>query len=269
MSWIEALILGIIQGLTEFLPVSSSGHIEIGKAVLGLNINDPLLFSLTVHLATALSTIVVFRLDIWMLIKLIFEREWWNAGRQYALYILISMIPAGFVGLFFKDDIEMLFDNNTLLVGLMLLITGLLLFLTTQVRKKRGKINIVVAAIVGIAQAIAILPGISRAGATIATGLLLGAERSRMARFSFLMVLPVIIGASILELKDYFDMRAAGNVEQIGDVSPGALVVGFLAAFVSGLFACKWMINLVRNSKLEYFAWYCFAAGLVSIAVSL
>ncbi|MCB0484368.1 MAG: undecaprenyl-diphosphate phosphatase [Flavobacteriales bacterium] len=269
MGLIEALVLGIIQGLTEFLPVSSSGHIELGKAVLGVHVKDPLLFSLTVHLATALSTIVVFRLDIWMLTKLIFEREWWNAGRQYALYILITMVPAAFVGLFFKDDIEMLFDSNTLLVGLMLLITGLLLFLTTRVRKKRGKINIIVAVIVGIAQAIAILPGISRSGATIATGLLLGTERSRMARFSFLMVLPVIIGASILELKDYFDLRAGGMAEQAGDVSPAALVIGFLAAFISGLFACKWMLNLVRNSRLDYFAWYCFAVGIISIYLSL
>jgi undecaprenyl-diphosphatase len=163
----------------------------------------------------------------------------------------------------------MLFDSNTLLVGLMLLITGLLLFLTTRVRKKRGKINIIVAVIVGIAQAIAILPGISRSGATIATGLLLGTERSRMARFSFLMVLPVIIGASILELKDYFDLRAGGMAEQAGDVSPAALVIGFLAAFISGLFACKWMLNLVRNSRLDYFAWYCFAVGIISIYLSL
>lgn len=262
MTILEALILGIIQGLTEFLPVSSSGHIELGKAILGVTPPDPLLFSIVVHAATSLSTIIIFREDILMLIRLLFEKAWWNAGRQYILYIIISMVPAVLVGLFYKDEIESLFDNNVLLVGMMLIITALLLYMTTRVKKKRGKIGILTAAILGVAQAIAILPGISRSGATIATGLLLGVERSRAARFSFLMVIPVILGAMA---KDIMDMEASSAAQETA-ILP--LIVGFVAAFVTGLLACTWMIELVKKSKLVYFAVYCFVVGVIAIVVA-
>ena len=261
MSIIEALILGIVQGLTEFLPVSSSGHLEIAKGVLGVQINpdESLFFTISVHAATALSTIVVFREDIMMLIRLLFEPRLWNAGRQYILYIIISMVPAVLVGLFYESEIEKLFDGNLLLVGMMLIITGLLLYMTTKVRRKRGKIGYLNSFIIGVTQAIAILPGISRSGATIATSLLLGVEKARAARFSFLMVIPLILGAMAKKIMD-----ADGQIIAAGDTLPG--IVGFVAAFVTGLLACTWMVNLVKNSKLVYFAYYCFAAGVISIA---
>lgn len=262
MSILEALILGIIQGLTEFLPVSSSGHIELGKAILGVTPPDPLLFSVVVHAATALSTIVVFREDILMLVRLFFEKAWWNAGRQYILYIIISMVPAVLVGLFYKEEIEALFNNNVLLVGMMLIITALLLFMTTRVKRKRGKIGYINSAIIGVSQAIAIMPGISRSGATIATALLLGVERTRAARFSFLMVIPVILGAMA---KDVMDMQGSNA---IAETSLTPLIVGFIAAFVTGLAACTWMIQLVKKSKLVYFALYCFIVGIIAIILA-
>ena len=262
MSILEALILGIIQGLTEFLPVSSSGHIELGKAIFGINPPDPLLFTVVVHAATALSTIIVFREDIMMLVRLLFEKAWWNAGRQYILYIIISMVPAVFIGLFFKDEIESLFDQNVLLVGIMLIFTGLILFMTTLVKRKRGKIGYINATLIGIAQAIAILPGISRSGATIAISLILGVERTRAARFSFLMVIPVILGAMA---KDLLDMDVS-TASQEASLLP--LIVGFVAAFVTGLLACTWMIAIVKRSKLSYFAIYCFVVGIIAIATT-
>lgn len=268
MSIIEAIILGIIQGLTEFLPVSSSGHIELGKAVLGVEMSDPLLFSIVVHCATALSTIIIYRLDIWMLIKLLFEPRLWNAGRQYILYIGISMVPAGLVGLFYKSEIEAFFDGNILLVGFMLIITALLLFMTTRIKRKRGKIGYVSAVLIGIVQAIAILPGISRSGATISTALILGISRSRAARFSFLMVIPLILGATLMDVKDYIELQNSGMAAN-DSVAPAALIAGFIAAFVSGLFACNWMIQLVKKSKLQYFALYCLIAGIVAIVYSV
>lgn len=261
MSVIEALILGILQGLTEFLPVSSSGHIEMGKAILGVDISasESLFFSVVVHAATALSTMVVFREDIFMLIRLLFEKAWWNAGRQYILFIIISMVPAVLVGLFYKDAIETLFDGNLLLVGMMLIITGLLLYMTTRVRRKRGKIGYINAFIIGVTQAIAILPGISRSGATIATSLLLGVEKARAARFSFLMVIPVILGAMA---KDILDMQGTSVMEESNLL---VLSTGFISAFVTGLLACTWMVNLVKKSKLVYFAYYCFVVGVIAI----
>ncbi|UTW63751.1 undecaprenyl-diphosphate phosphatase [bacterium SCSIO 12741] len=268
MSVFEALILGIIQGLTEFLPVSSSGHIELGKALLGVTPADPLLFSIVVHSATALSTIVIFRMDIMMLIRLLFEPTRWNAGRQYILYIIISMVPAGLVGLFFKHEIEAFFEDQILLVGFMLIITGLLLYMTTRVKRKRGKVTVKNAFIIGVSQAVAILPGISRSGATIATALMLGVERSRAARFSFLMVLPLILGATLLEVKDYMEMPPV--MESGSEVlTANALIAGFAAAFLSGLVACRWMVELVKRSKLQYFAYYCFIVGIVAIVASL
>ncbi len=268
MSVIEAIILGLIQGLTEFLPVSSSGHIELGKVILGVEMADPLLFSIVVHSATALSTIIIYRMDIWMLIKLLFEPRLWNAGRQYILYIVISMVPAGIVGLLYKSEIENFFDGNILLVGFMLLITAVLLFTTARIRRKRGNIGYLPALLIGVVQAVAILPGISRSGATISIALLLGVSRTRAARFSFLMVIPLILGATLLDVKDYVEMQQAG-LASAETVAPVALIAGFVAAFVSGLLACTWMIQLVKKSKLQYFALYCAVAGVVAIAFSI
>lgn len=268
MSIIEAIILGLVQGLTEFLPVSSSGHIELGKVILGVELADPLLFPIVVHAATSLSTIVIFRMDIWMLIKLLFEPGLWNAGRQYILYIIISMVPAGIVGLLFKSEIETFFDGDILLVGFMLIITALLLFMTNKVKRKKGKINYIAAILIGIVQAIAILPGISRSGATISIALMLGVNRSRAARFSFLMVIPLILGATLLDVKDYVELQKAGMATP-DSVAPIALITGFIAAFLSGLLACTWMIQLVKKSKLQYFAIYCLVAGILAIAFSI
>ena len=261
MTLIEAIILGIIQGLTEFLPVSSSGHIELGTVLLGVQSEDNLLFSVVVHGATALSTMVVFRQDIADIFAGLFTPTW-NESKDYAAKILLSMVPVLVVGLLFKDQVESFFGGNVLLVGLMLLLTGTLLALTYYAKDRVGAVTYPKALIIGVAQAVAIMPGISRSGSTIATALLAGVEKSRAAKFSFLMVLGPIIGASLLELKDYLEAPAANS---IGTVS---LVVGFLAAFVSGLLACQWMIAIVKRGKLIYFAIYCFIVGAVAIATA-
>lgn len=258
MSIIEAIILGIIQGLTEFLPVSSSGHLELGKAILGTELGDEdLLFSIVVHAATALSTVVVFRQDIVDLLKGIFKFEW-NQETQFAAKILLSMIPVGVVGVLFKDEIEAMFFGKPEVVGLMLLVTGVLLLFTHYRKQTEGTpVTFGKSVIIGIAQMIAILPGISRSGSTIATALLVGVDKSQAARFSFLMVLPPIIGANLLEIKDFVE-------KPVQDVSFAVLAAGFVAAFVSGLFACQWMISLVKKSKLIYFAVYCIIVGLIA-----
>jgi len=262
---LEALILGILQGLTEFLPVSSSGHLEIGKVMLNVDLSakESLFFTVVVHAATALSTIVIFRDDVMMLIRLLFEKARWNAGRQYILFIIISMIPAAFVGVVFNDQIEALFAGNLLLVGSMLVLTGFILFATTKVKRKRHHIGFINAALLGIAQAIAILPGVSRSGATIGTALILGVERTRAARFSFLMVIPLIMGKMAKDLMD-MDMSVA-----MQETSVLPLVVGFVAAFVTGLLACTWMVELVKRSKLIYFAFYCFVVGAIAIGYTM
>jgi undecaprenyl-diphosphatase len=258
MSWIEALILGIIQGLTEFLPVSSSGHLEIGSVLLGAQSSDNLLFAVVVHLATALATIAVFRNDILDLLKDIFKFQW-NESTQFAAKILLSMIPVFVVAVFFKDQIESLFIGNLQLVGSMLLITGALLLFAHFKNSGTKSVGYLGAFIVGLAQAFAVLPGISRSGSTIATALILGVERSKAARFSFLMVLIPILGASLLELLDYAENTAAHSIDAM------SLVIGFVAAFVSGFVACKWMIAIVRKGKLTYFAVYCFIIGIIAI----
>ncbi|WP_421762755.1 undecaprenyl-diphosphate phosphatase [Ekhidna sp.] len=258
MSWIEALILGIIQGLTEFLPVSSSGHLEIGSVLLNAQSSDNLLFAVVVHLATALATIAVFKNDIVGLLKDIFKFEW-NESTQFATKILLSMIPVFVVAVFFKDEIETLFTGNLVLVGSMLLITGALLLFAHYKKDGNKSVGFIGALIIGIAQAFAVLPGVSRSGSTIATALILGAERSKAARFSFLMVLIPILGASLLELLDYADDTAAHTI------GGSSLVIGFLAAFLSGYIACKWMITIVRKGKLTYFAIYCFIIGTIAI----
>lgn len=263
MTAIEALILGIIQGLTEFLPVSSSGHIELGKAILNINTTDNLLYSIVVHGATALSTIIIFRKVIFDLFKGLLDFKL-NDSTKYTLKIILSMIPVGLVGVFFEDRIESLFTGNVLLVGSMLLLTGLLLTFTYFSGKTSKDISTGRAFIIGIAQAVAILPGVSRSGATISTALILGVDKEKATQFSFIMVLLPIIGASLLKLKDYLESPAIA-----GGISMYALIIGFLAAFISGLLACSWMIKIVKRGKLIYFAYYCFAVGIVSIIISL
>ena len=256
MSIIEAIILGIVQGLTEFLPVSSSGHIELGKALLNIHLSDPVLFTIVLHAATALSTIVIFRKDISDIgIGLLKFKN--NASFRFSLFVVVSMIPAAFVGLFFEDVIDKLFESNVLLVGSMLLVTAALLLITDFRPKSDKKLSFLNTLLVGIAQAIAILPGISRSGATISTAVILGIDRTQAARFSFLMVVPLILGKMA---KDLLDDKI---ILQSDMILP--LIAGFISAFVVGLFACKWMIALVKNSKLRYFAYYCIVVGVSSI----
>lgn len=261
MTWLEALILGIIQGLTEFLPVSSSGHLEIGAVLLNVQSSDNLLFAVVVHLATALATIIVFRRDIYLILSDIFKFKW-NDSTRFVLKIFVSMLPVFFVAVFFKDQIEAFFTGNLVLVGAMLLVTGCLLLISHFKKEGEQPVSYISAVIIGMAQAFAVLPGISRSGATIATGLLLGVEKSEAARFSFLMVLVPIVGASLLELKDYFETPVANAI------SVKTLLIGFFSAFVAGFLACKWMIQIVKNGKLTYFAVYCFVVGILAIAAS-
>jgi len=261
MDWLEALILGIVQGLTEFLPVSSSGHLELGKAILGVNAEKSLAFTVVVHGATVLSTIVVFYKDIWQLIKGLFAFRW-NEETQYIAKIFISMIPVIILGIFFKEEVEGFFTGNVLLVGSMLLVTALLLASTYLIKQNEKKISFFNSFIIGIAQAFAVLPGISRSGATISTGLLLGNRKANVARFSFLMVLIPILGANF---KDIYD----GGVGAENGIGALPLLVGFLAAFISGLLACRWMIGIVKKGKLIYFAIYCFIIGSIAIIYSL
>lgn len=264
MSIIEAIIIGLVQGLTEFLPVSSSGHIEIAKALLGVTIKEDLLFTIVVHAATALSTVVIFWKEIKWLITGVLAFKW-NDSTKYLAFIIVSMIPAGVIGVLFEEQIESVFMGNILLVGLMLILTGLLLFLTTKLPTSgANKLSFKNAFIVGLAQGIAVLPGISRSGSTIATALLSGIGKEEAARFSFLMVLPVIAGVTLLKVKDFITADTVTS-----DVSNLALIVGFMAAFFSGLLACKWMIKLVKNSKLNYFALYCFVVGGIAIIAAL
>ena len=262
MGFWEALILGIIQGLTEFLPVSSSGHLELGKALFGDDSlpEESLLFTVVVHAATALSTVVVFRHDIITIFKGLFQFKW-NDESQFSVKIVLSMIPAALIGILFDEQIEALFSRQVLLVGCMLILTGLLLFLADKAEDTGKRVSYKNAVIIGIAQAIAILPGISRSGATISTSVLLGIDRQRAARFSFLMVVPLILGKIA---KDILDGALTSNF-----VNSMPLVVGFTGAFCAGLVACSWMISLVRNSQLRYFSYYCFAVGFIAIIVAV
>ena len=262
MGFWEALILGIIQGLTEFLPVSSSGHLELGKVLLGDESlpEESLLFTVVVHAATALSTVVVFRKDILEILKGLFQFKW-NEESQFSVKIIVSMMPAAIVGVLFNDQIEALFNRQILLVGAMLVLTGLLLFLADRAKRTEKQVGFGQAAIIGISQAIAILPGISRSGATISTSVLLGIDREKAARFSFLMVVPLILGKIAKDLMD-------GNISsELTNVMP--LAVGFTAAFISGLVACTWMISLVKKSQLRYFSYYCFVVGFGAILATL
>lgn len=260
MTYLDALILGAVQGLTEFLPVSSSGHLELGKAILGDQSipEESLLFTVVVHFATALSTIVVFRKDIIEIIQGLFQFKW-NNELQFSLKIIVSMIPAAFIGVFFSDELEAFFSGDIVLVGFMLIITALLLWLADKARNTTKNVNFSNAFVIGVAQAIAILPGISRSGATIATSVLLGVDRAKAARFSFLMVVPLILGKIA---KDILGGDISMQMDNIGVLS-----AGFAAAFVFGIIACTWMITLVKKSKLSYFAVYCFVVGIASILI--
>jgi len=260
MNWIEALILGIIQGLTEFLPVSSSGHLELGKHILGVEVTENLTFTIAVHGATVLSTIVVFWKTIIDLFRELFTFKW-NDSTKYIAKIFISMVPVLIVGFFFKDQVESLFTSNILFVGIMLLLTAALLAFTYYAKEKQKDITFKDSLIIGIAQAIAVLPGLSRSGATIATGLYLGNKKESIAKFSFLMVLIPIIGANLIDILD-----ADFSTQESFSTIP--LIVGFIAAFVTGLLACKWMINIVKRGKLIYFAIYCLIIGSLAIIFS-
>lgn len=270
MDTIEALILGLIQGLTEYLPVSSSGHLAIGSALLGLDADQNLVFTVAVHVATVLSTIVVLGSEIWKLLRgsltpLKGGRP--NADQRYVLAIIVSMIPVGIVGLFFKDTVESIFGSGLLVVGICLLLTAALLAFSYYAKpRQKEEISLKDAFVIGLAQAAAVLPGLSRSGSTIATGLLLGNRKEAMAQFSFLMVIPPILGEALLDtVKVYKDGVAA----TFGGIGTLPLLVGFFAAFISGVVACKWMIGIVRRGKLIYFAYYCLAVGLLTIGLSI
>lgn len=263
MSLIEALILGIVQGLTEFLPVSSSGHIELGTFLFNIQSKDNLLFSIAVHAATSLSTIWVFRKDIVVLVQESLRFKW-NPSSRFVLQILISAIPVIILGLFFRDEVESLFGGNVGLVGSMLILTGLLLSLTRLAGNARGEITFGKALTIGFAQAVAVIPGISRSGATIATALLLGVKKETVTQFSFLMVLLPILGAAGLEF-----LKIVEDPVLAEGISLAALGTGFIAAFVAGLAACTWMIQIVKRGKLIYFAVYCFIIGSIAIISNL
>lgn len=258
MNEFDAAILGIVQGLTEFLPVSSSGHLELGKAILGDNSipSESLLFTVVLHFATALSTIVVFRKDVAEIFKGLFKFKW-NEETEFSLKIVLSMFPAALIGLYFEEELESLFGGNILFVGFMLIITSLLLWLADKAKSTQKKVSYSNAFVIGVSQAIAILPGISRSGATISTSVLLGNDKTKAARFSFLMVVPLILGKIAKDLLSG-DLTATAT-------EPSILIIGFVAAFLAGLVACTWMIQLVKKSKLSYFAIYCFVVGVGAI----
>ena len=267
MSWLEALILGIVQGLTEFLPVSSSGHLEIGQALLGTSGEDNLTFAIIVHSATVLSTLVVLWREVAQLFKGTFTTLQWNSEKDYVAKILVSMIPVFIVGMFFKDQVEAFFGNGLLLVGICLLVTACLLALSEWLQKKRAgeghEVTYKDAIIIGLAQACAVLPGLSRSGSTIATGLLCGVKKESVAQFSFLMVLIPILGEAFLDLLKLLQ----------GEISVGLGVVpalvGFVAAFATGCFAGRFMIEIVRRQRLVYFAVYCAIVGTVAIITTV
>lgn len=264
MDWLQALVLGLLQGLTEYLPVSSSGHLTIGSYLFGLNGEDNLAFTVVVHVATVLSTLVVLWKEIDWILKGLFKFRM-NDETKYFINILISMIPVGIVGVFFKDQVEEVFGSGLLIVGCMLLVTAALLVFSYYARpRQRENISPLHAFIIGLAQAVAVLPGLSRSGSTIATGLLLGNKKEKLAQFSFLMVIPPILGEALLDV-----VKGLNGEEAFGGIDAMPLIVGFVAAFVSGCVACKWMINIVKKGKLVWFGVYCAIAGAATIVFSL
>lgn len=265
MSWLEALILGILQGLTEYLPVSSSGHLAIGSALFGIEGEENLTFTIVVHVATVLSTLVILWKEIDWIFKGLFKWQM-NEETKYVINILISMIPIGIVGVFFKDYVEEVFGSGLLIVGCMLLVTAALLTYSYYARpRQKDKISMRDAFIIGLAQACAVMPGLSRSGSTIATGLILGNKKETLAQFSFLMVMPPIIGEALLSGMEIMKGASEANAE----INTSALIIGFLAAFLSGCAACKWMINIVKKGKLIWFGVYCAVAGAITIIYSL
>ena len=263
MEWFEALILGLIQGLTEYLPVSSSGHLAIGSALFGIEGEENLAFTIVVHVATVFSTLVILWKEIDWIFRGLFKFKM-NSETRYVINILISMIPISIVGVFFKDEVEAVFGSGLLIVGCMLLLTAALLSFSYYAKpRQKENISMKDAFIIGLAQACAVLPGLSRSGSTIATGLLLGDNKAKLAQFSFLMVIPPILGEALLDA-----MKMIKGEAIAGDIPALSLIVGFIAAFVSGCLACKWMINIVKKGKLIYFAIYCAIAGVVTIVVS-
>lgn len=273
MNTIQALLMGLLQGLTEYLPVSSSGHLTIASALFGVNGEDNMIFTILVHVATVLSTIVVLGGEIWNILKGAcgplqtggtgLQRL--NDSQRYVLNIVVSMIPIGIVGVFFKDAVEEIFGSGLLIVGICLLVTAALLAFSYYARpRQRESISVRDAFIIGLSQACAVLPGLSRSGTTIATGLLLGNKKESMAQFSFLMVIPPILGEALLDVLKVMKGEDLGS--EIGMVP---LAVGFVAAFLSGCAACKWMIGIVRKGKLIYFAYYCLTVGLIILGSQL
>lgn len=259
MGLIEAIIIGLIQGLTEFLPVSSSGHIELAKYFFGVELKEALFFTVLLHLATALSTVIVFWKDIVQIIKGLLKFKW-NEETRFSWFVVLSMIPAAVVGLKFEDQIDKYFMGNIPLVCGALIITGLILYFSDKSKREGEDVNGLTAIIIGVVQAIAIIPGISRSGSTIGSSILVGISREKAARFSFLMVIPLIFGAAA---KKFLDFSEAGGMTEAVKADMMPMALGFVAALISGIFACKWMIQLVKRSRLTWFALYCWivAAG--------
>ena len=256
MDWIQALLLGLVQGLTEYLPVSSSGHLAIGSALFGIEGEENLAFTVIVHVATVFSTLVILWKEISWIFKGLAQCRM-NDETRYFINIVISMIPVGIIGVFFKDYVEEIFGSGLAIVGSMLLVTALLLTFSYF-----ANISMRDAFIIGLAQAVAVLPGLSRSGSTIATGLLLGNSKEKLAQFSFIMVIPPILGEALL---DVVKMLQGSADSMLQSVAPLSLIVGFLAAFISGCVACKWMISIVKRGKLIYFAIYCALAGAATL----
>lgn len=263
MDCIEALVLGLIQGLTEYLPVSSSGHLAIGSALFGIQGEENLTFTIMVHVATVLSTLVILWKEVDWIFKGLFKFRM-NDETKYFLNIVVSMIPVGIVGVFFKDTVEDVFGSGLMIVGAMLVLTSVLLAFSYYAKpRQKEKISLRDAFIIGLAQACAVMPGLSRSGSTIATGLLLGNKKEKLAQFSFLMVIPPILGEALLDV-----VKAMKGEAVSAGIDTLPLIVGFVAAFVSGCLACKWMINIVKKGKLIYFAIYCAIAGVVTMLFS-
>ena len=263
MSGLEALVLGLLQGFTEYLPVSSSGHLAIGSALFGIEGEESLAFTILVHVATVLSTLLVLGKEIGWILKGLFKFEM-NPETRYAINIIISMIPIGIVGVFFKDTVEGIFGSGLTIVGAMLLLTAVLLAFSYYAKpRQKENISFKDAFIIGLAQACAVMPGLSRSGSTIATGLLLGNKKEKLAQFSFLMVIPPILAEALLDTLKMMKGESLG-----GDISTSSLMIGFIAAFISGCIACKWMINIVKKGKLIYFAYYCAVVGSITLFYS-
>lgn len=266
MTDLQALLLGIIQGLTEYLPVSSSGHLTIVSHLFGVNGEENLAFTVLVHVATVLSTICILWREIWTLLQGTFSRgPLLNDARRYVLCILVSMIPVGIVGVFFKDEVEQIFGSGLTIVGICLLVTAALLTFSYYARpRQKEDISLLDSLLIGVAQAVAVLPGLSRSGSTIATGILLGNKKEKLAQFSFLMVIPPILGEALLDV-----LKITGGEAEavVANIPTSALVIGFLGAFVSGCLACKWMIDIVKRGRLVYFGIYCAIVGLLCLVL--